>query len=79
MSDSRRNFLLKSFSASSAAWLAANWPAQVAAAEKAQAMGAFTYFSREQAVDIDAMAAQCLMVARKSLAETVAEAFVKAN
>jgi len=58
MSDSRRNFLLKSFSASSAAWLAANWPAQVAAAEKAQAMGTFTYFSREQAADIDAMAAQ---------------------
>jgi gluconate 2-dehydrogenase gamma chain len=58
MSDSRRNFLLKSFSASSAAWLAANWPAQVAAAEKAQAMGAFTYFTREQAADIDAMAAQ---------------------
>jgi len=43
MSDSRRNFLLKSFSATSAAWLAANWPAEVAAAEKAQAMGAFTY------------------------------------
>ena len=58
MSDSRRNFLLKSFSASSAAWLAANWPAEVAAAEKAQAMGAFTYFSRERAADIDAMAAQ---------------------
>jgi gluconate 2-dehydrogenase gamma chain len=58
MSDSRRNFLLKSFSASSAAWLAANWPAEVAAAEKAQGMGAFTYFSRPQAADIDAMAAQ---------------------
>ena len=58
MSDSRRNFLLKSFSASSAAWLAANWPAEVAAAEKAQAMGAFTYFSKSQAADIDAMAAQ---------------------
>ena len=58
MSDSRRNFLLKSFSASSAAWLAANWPAQVAAAEKAQAMGNFTYFSKAQAADIDAMAAQ---------------------
>jgi hypothetical protein len=28
---------------------------------------------------IDAMAVQCLMVARKSLAETVADAFVKAN
>lgn len=58
MSDSRRNFLLKSFSASSAAWLAANWPAEVAAAEKAQAMGSFTYFNRAQAADIDAMAAQ---------------------
>jgi hypothetical protein len=58
MSDSRRKFLLKSVSASSAAWLAANWPAQVAAAEKAQAMGAFTYFSRAQAADVDAMAAQ---------------------
>ncbi|HEX4636201.1 MAG TPA: gluconate 2-dehydrogenase subunit 3 family protein, partial [Rhizomicrobium sp.] len=58
MSDSRRNFLLKSFSASSAAWLAANWPTEVAAAEKAQAMGAFTYFTREQAGEVDAMAAQ---------------------
>jgi gluconate 2-dehydrogenase gamma chain len=58
MSDSRRNFLLKSFSASSAAWLAANWPDQVAAAEKAQSMGAFTYFTRDQAADVDAMAAQ---------------------
>jgi hypothetical protein len=28
---------------------------------------------------IDGMAAQCLMVARKSLGETVADAFVKAN
>ena len=58
MSDNRRNFLLKSFSASSAAWLAANWPAQVAAAEMAQSMGAFTYFTRDQAADVDAMATQ---------------------
>ncbi|HEX2759312.1 MAG TPA: gluconate 2-dehydrogenase subunit 3 family protein [Rhizomicrobium sp.] len=58
MSDSRRNFLLKSFSATSAAWLAANWPAQVAAAEAAQALGNFTYFTRPQAAEIDAMAAQ---------------------
>ena len=28
---------------------------------------------------IDAMSAQCLMVARKSLSETVTDAFVKAN
>ncbi|MEI7791591.1 MAG: gluconate 2-dehydrogenase subunit 3 family protein [Alphaproteobacteria bacterium] len=58
MSDSRRNFLFKTVGASSAAWLTANWPAQVAAAEKAQAMGSFTYFTREQAADVDAMAAQ---------------------
>lgn len=57
-SDSRRSFLLKSFSASSAAWLAANWPAEVAAAEMAQKMGGFTYFTPEQAREIDAMAAQ---------------------
>jgi gluconate 2-dehydrogenase gamma chain len=58
MSDNRRSFLLKSVGASTAAWLTANWPAQVAAAEKAQAMGAFTFFSREQAAEVDAMAAQ---------------------
>jgi gluconate 2-dehydrogenase gamma chain len=58
MSDSRRNFLLKSFSASSAAWLMANWPAQVAAQEAAQKLGNFTFFTRPQAAEIDAMAAQ---------------------
>ena len=58
MSDSRRNFLFKTVGASSAAWLVANWPAQVAAAEKAMAMGNFTFLSREQAAEIDAMAAQ---------------------
>jgi len=58
MNDSRRNFLLKGFSASGAAWLAANWPRQAAAAEKAQAMGAFTFFTRPQAAEIDAIAAQ---------------------
>ncbi len=58
MSDSRRNFLLKSFSATSAAWLVANWPTQVAAAEKAQAMGGFTFFTPAQAMEVDAMAAQ---------------------
>jgi len=58
MSDSRRNFLIKSFGASGAAWMTANWPTQVAAAEKAQSLGNFTYFTREQAADVDAMAAQ---------------------
>ena len=58
MSDNRRSFLLKSFSAPVAAWLTANWPTQVAAAEKAQGMGNFTFFTRAQAAEIDAMAAQ---------------------
>lgn len=58
MSDSRRNFLIKTFGASGAAWLTANWPVQVAAAEKAQGLGNFTFFTREQAADVDAMAAQ---------------------
>jgi gluconate 2-dehydrogenase gamma chain len=58
MSDSRRNFLLKWVSGASAAWLAANWPAEVAAAEKAQGMGNFTFFTRPQAAEIDAMSAQ---------------------
>ncbi len=56
--NSRRNFLLKSFSAGAAAWLAATWPAEVAAAEAARRMGAFTYFTPDQAREIDAMAAQ---------------------
>src|SRR6185437_12740274 len=58
MSDSRRNFLLKSFTATSAAWLIANWPAEVAAAEQARAAGGFAYFTPAQAMEIDAMAAQ---------------------
>ena len=58
MSATRRSFLLKGFGATTTAWLAANWPAQVAAAEAAQAMGNFTFFTRPQAMEIDAMAAQ---------------------
>ena len=58
MSDTRRTFLLKGFSAGTTAWLAANWPTQVAAAEAAQAMGDFTFFTPAQAMEIDAMAAQ---------------------
>jgi hypothetical protein len=58
MSDTRRTFLLKGFSAGTTAWLAANWPTQVAAAEAAQAMGNFTFFTPAQAMEIDAMAAQ---------------------
>jgi gluconate 2-dehydrogenase gamma chain len=58
MSATRRTFLLKGFSAGTAAWLGANWPAQVAAAEAAQAMGSFTFFTPAQAMEIDAMATQ---------------------
>ena len=60
MSATRRSFLLKGFGATTTAWLAANWPAQVAAAEAAQAMGHFTFFTPAQAMEIDAMAAQML-------------------
>lgn len=58
MRATRRTFLLKGFGATSTAWLAANWPAQVAAAEAAQQMGHFTFFTRPQAMEIDAMAQQ---------------------
>ena len=58
MSATRRTFLLKGFSAGTTAWLAANWPTQVAAAEAAQSMGNFTFFTPAQAMEIDAMAAQ---------------------
>ena len=55
---SRRNFLIGSMTGVSAAWLAANWPAAVAAAEQARAGGQFAFFTPSQAADIDAMAAQ---------------------
>lgn len=58
MSATRRTFLLRGFGASTTAWLAANWPAQVAAAEAAQAMGHFTFFTPPQAKEIDAMSTQ---------------------
>ena len=58
MSATRRTVLLRGFCAGTTAWLAANWPTQVAAAEAAQQMGHFTFFTRPQAMDIDAMAQQ---------------------
>ncbi|MES2471476.1 MAG: gluconate 2-dehydrogenase subunit 3 family protein [Pseudomonadota bacterium] len=58
MSSTRRTFLLKGFGATTTAWLAANWPDQVANAQAAQQMGHFTFFTRAQAMDIDAMAQQ---------------------
>ena len=58
MSSTRRTFLLKGFGATTTAWLAANWPDQVANAQAAQQMGHFTFFTRPQAMEIDAMAQQ---------------------
>lgn len=52
---SRRKFLVGS---ATAAWLTANWPSGVKAADNAQKMGGFAYFTPAQAMDIDAMAAQ---------------------
>ena len=58
MSATRRTVLLKGFGATTAAWLAANWPDQVAQAQTAQSMGHFTFFTRPQAMEIDAMSQQ---------------------
>ncbi|HEX3754263.1 MAG TPA: gluconate 2-dehydrogenase subunit 3 family protein [Rhizomicrobium sp.] len=55
---SRRKFLAGSAGGISAAWLLANWPAGVAAAEAARAGGGFAFFSKPEAIEIDAMAAQ---------------------
>ena len=58
MRATRRTVLLKGFGATTAVWLAANWPDQVARAQTAQNMGHFTFFTRPQAMEIDAMAQQ---------------------
>jgi gluconate 2-dehydrogenase gamma chain len=55
---SRRKFLAGSASGISAAWLVANWPAGVEAAETAHRSGGFAFFTPAQAMEIDAMAAQ---------------------
>jgi gluconate 2-dehydrogenase gamma chain len=57
MSD-RRRFILTSMGGATAAWLTTNWPAQVAAAEKAQSAGGFAFFAPAQAAEIDALSAQ---------------------
>ncbi len=58
MSGDRRKFLWRSLGGATAAWLAANWPQGLAAAEAAQGAGGFAFFSRAQAAEIDAMSAQ---------------------
>ena len=63
---SRRAFLLKSLTGVSAAWLAARWPDVVAARQHAHKAAAstepiqFEFFTPEQAVEIEAMAAQII-------------------
>ena len=63
---SRRQFLVGSVSGLSSAWLALWWPAIVAAKEYAQHAGEsgqpaqFQFFSAEQAVEIEAVAAQII-------------------
>ena len=63
---SRRQFLLGSVSGLSSAWLALRWPAILAAQERAQRAAAsgqsakFLFFSPEEAVEIEAVAAQII-------------------
>ncbi len=63
---SRRQFLLHSVSGLSSAWLALRWPAILAAQEHAQRAEAsghpvqFQFFSPEDAVEVEAMAAQII-------------------
>src|SRR5712672_2894869 len=63
---SRRNFLTRAGGAVSAAWISAHWPAIVAAAEhahraaKSASPAKFQFFSPEQAVEIDAIAARII-------------------
>jgi len=63
---SRRQFLLGSVSGLSSAWLALRWPAILAAQERAQRAAAsgqsakFLFFPPEEAVEIEAVAAQII-------------------
>jgi gluconate 2-dehydrogenase gamma chain len=65
-SSSRREFLVRSLSGVSSAWIALNWPAILAAHEHAHkaanspAPTSFQFFSAEQAAEIDAAAAQII-------------------
>ena len=65
-SSSRREFLIRSLSGVSSAWIVLNWPAILAAHEHAHtaadspAPASFQFFSADQAVEIDAAAAQII-------------------
>ncbi|HKV04310.1 MAG TPA: gluconate 2-dehydrogenase subunit 3 family protein [Candidatus Acidoferrales bacterium] len=56
---SRRTFLVESGTGLSAVWLAANWPAIIEARESA-ASDKLVFFTKDQAVEIDAMASQII-------------------
>jgi gluconate 2-dehydrogenase gamma chain len=66
MSKSRRTFLKASVSGLGAGWLAANWPGILAAQEHAQLMApwgasaTFAVFTKEQAIEVAAIAAQII-------------------
>ena len=61
---SRRQFLVTSMSSLGAAWLVSHWPAIAAAHEYAQQMlqsgQPFQFFNPDQAVEVEAMAAQII-------------------
>lgn len=57
---SRRSFLKDSAAGLGAAWIAANWPAILAAEERARTESGFAFFTPEQAVELDAMTAQII-------------------
>ncbi|MDH3206580.1 MAG: gluconate 2-dehydrogenase subunit 3 family protein [Gemmatimonadota bacterium] len=61
----RRSFLMHSATGLGGAWIAANWPAILAAEEYVRTEAAtpqvrFAFFTPEQAVEVDAMAAQII-------------------
>jgi gluconate 2-dehydrogenase gamma chain len=63
--DSRRDFLLRSASGLSSAWVALHWPAILDAHEHARqaatsAQGKFEFFSQTEAAEVEAMAAQII-------------------
>lgn len=62
---SRRQFLIRSATGMSSAWLALHWPAVLEAHEHARKAAAssgskFQFFSKEEATEIEAMAAQII-------------------
>jgi len=65
-SSSRRQFVIRSLSGIGSAWLTLHWPAILAARDHAQAaapadaQGALHFFSPEQAIEIEAAAAQII-------------------